>query len=196
MGILKLLGKGCNFISESGIPEAVGFIGGMLHVVAMIEAYTADYKRDKVEFKDNYYSTEVELKTNPGEVLAKLVPCKDFSVREAVKLYKDLDYKARDIFWIETAAIGCGLFYAGFNLFRMYRLCNWGCKLLEDKNRLQKNKFIAEQKLEKISDGLGSVIRFYESDKSHIESEGDLYNYRNCCGVRRDINIALEALSA
>ena len=185
MGLLKLLGKGCSFISETPLPELVGFIGAVSHLIALSEAYRAEAV---VEEKLDDGTTIQLASKDPTDVFVHLLPGDRFSVREAVKAYKELDQEGRVICYMEGISAACGVFYGFMNLFRIGRLFKSNCELMNERDSLRTSNHLALEKSKDMFTGFSSVVKYYEGDKSRISSEGDLFNYRNCLTACNDLD--------
>lgn len=125
MGIIKVLGKVFSWSTDTILPEVVCTVGVFAQLAAIGTAYEA-HSSEKVEAYDDSGNRTPEddtiaVKTNPASVYLYLLPSDNFSIRKAIKTYKELDEDGRFVFWTQTVAFACGGYYGIANLMRLKR---------------------------------------------------------------------------
>lgn len=186
MGIIKLIGKVFSWSTDTILPEAVMTVGVFAQLVAIGTAYEAN-SSEKVEAYDDSGNRTPEddtiaVKTNPASIYMYLLPSEDFSIRKAVKAYKELDEDGRFVFWTQTVAFACGGYYGIANLMRWSRALtaknmmkyDLECAQAESAYLLDKTKYTGEEALR--------IVKWYDENGYTCGIKGDVdehFNYNN-----------------
>ena len=201
MGIIKLIGKVFSWSTDTILPEVVCTVGVFAQLAAIGTAYEA-HSSEKVEAYDDSGNRTPEddtiaVKTNPASVYMYLLPSDSFSIRKAVKAYKELDDDGRFVFWAQTAAFACGGYYGIANLMR------WS-KALTEKNMMKYDLDCAEEenafmisKLKRIGQESIRIAKWYDNN-GYVEGirgdEDHHVDYHNMVAISSDVAGYLEAI--
>ena len=201
MGIIKLIGKVFSWSTDTILPEVVCTVGVFAQLVAIGTAYEA-HSSEKVEAYDDSGNRTPEddtiaVKTNPASVYLYLLPSDNFSIRKAIKTYKELDEDGRFVFWTQTVAFACGGYYGIANLMRLKRaivaknMMKYDLECAEEENAfmLSKLKRIGQESI-RIADWYDNngYVKGIKGDEDHH------VDYHNMIAISSDVTGYLEAI--
>lgn len=201
MGIIKLVGKIFSWSTDTILPEVVCTVGVFAQLAAIGTAYEA-HSSEKVEAYDDSGNRTPEddtiaVKTNPASVYLYLLPSDNFSIRKAIKAYKELDEDGRFVFWTQTVAFACGGYYGIANLMRLKRaivaknMMKYDLECAEEENAfmLSKLKRIGQESI-RIADWYDNngYVKGIKGDEDHH------VDYHNMIAISSDVTGYLEAI--
>lgn len=201
MGIIKLIGKVFSWSTDTILPEVVCTVGVFAQLAAIGTAYEA-HSSEKVEAYDDSGNRTPEddtiaVKTNPASVYLYLLPSDNFSIRKAIKTYKELDEDGRFVFWTQTVAFACGGYYGIANLMRLKRaivaknMMKYDLECAEEENAfmLSKLKRIGQESI-RIADWYDNngYVKGIKGDEDHH------VDYHNMIAISSDVTGYLEAI--
>lgn len=201
MGIIKLVGKIFSWSTDTILPEVVCTVGVFAQLAAIGTAYEA-HSSEKVEAYDDSGNRTPEddtiaVKTNPASVYLYLLPSDNFSIRNAIKTYKELDEDGRFVFWTQTVAFACGGYYGIANLMRLKRaivaknMMKYDLECAEEENAfmLSKLKRIGQESI-RIADWYDNngYVKGIKGDEDHH------VDYHNMIAISSDVTGYLEAI--
>lgn len=201
MGIIKVLGKVFSWSTDTILPEIVCTVGVFAQLAAIGTAYEA-HSSEKVEaFDDNGNRTPeddtIAVKTNPASVYLYLMPSDNFSIRKAIKTYKELDEDGRFVFWTQTVAFACGGYYGIANLMRLKRAIVAKNMMKYDLDCAEEENAFMLSKLKRIGQESIRIAKWYDNN-GYIEGirgdEDHHVDYHNMVALSSDVAGYLEAI--
>lgn len=203
MGIIKLIGKVFSWSTDTILPEVVCTVGVFAQLAAIGTAYEA-HSSEKVEAYDDSGNRTPEddtiaVKTNPASVYLYLLPSDNFSIRKAIKTYKELDEDGRFVFWAQTVAFACGGYYGIANLMRLKRAIvaknmmkyDLDCAQAESSYLIDKTKETGQEALR--------VVNWYNENGYTRGIKGDTdehFNYDNMLTLSNECADRLKAIKS
>ena len=201
MGIIKVLGKVFSWSTDTILPEAVMTIGVFAQLAAIGVAYEAQ-SSEKVEAYDDSGNRTPEddtitVKTNPASVYLYLLPSDNFSIRKAIKTYKELDDDGRFVFWAQTAAFACGGYYGIANIMRLKRAIVAKNMMKYDLDCAEEENAFMLSKLKRIGQESIRIAKWYDNN-GYVEGirgdEDHHADYHNMIAISSDVAGYLEAI--
>lgn len=201
MGIIKslfnIIGKTVVFVSETPIPEYAGLISAIVDVVAIADAFdTVPYEEVAENLDDSgcAYIHKAQ-KTNPIEVMDHFCIFSDnFSVREGVRKYRQLDVDGKAIFTAEAISLGLkALYFTGTTVrfFRAMQKCNKYVDLY-NRERAAHNHTLAT--VDFIDNGIRKVVESMTPHTGEFNNR-DRINYDNYINISADLESILRTVS-
>ena len=198
MGIIKslfnIIGKTVVFVSETPIPEYAGLISAIVDVVAIADAFdTVPYEEVAENLDDSgcAYIHKTQ-KTNPIEVMDHFCIFSDnFSVREGVRKYRQLDADGKAIFTAEAISIGLkALYFTGATV----RFCRTASKCVKYMDMYEKEKAAHNYSLEYVKFMDHKLSNVIDTMALHMNefSEDDRYEYKNYMNISADLRAIVD----
>ena len=201
MGIIKLIGKVFSWSTDTILPEVVCTVGVFAQLAAIGTAYEA-HSSEKVEAYDDSGNRTPEddtiaVKTNPASVYLYLLPSDNFSIRKAIKTYKELDEDGRFVFWTQTVAFACGGYYGIANLMRLKRAIVAKNMMKYDLDCAEEENAFMLSKLKRIGQESIRIAEWYDNNgyvKGIKGDEDHHVDYHNMVAISSDVAGYLEAI--
>ena len=195
MGIIKLIGKVFSWSTDTILPEVVCTVGVFAQLAAIGTAYEA-HSSEKVEAYDDSGNRTPEddtiaVKTNPASVYLYLLPSDNFSIRKAIKTYKELDEDGRFVFWTQTVAFACGGYYGIANLMRLKRAIVAKNMMKYDLDCAEEENAFMLSKLKRIGQESIRIAKWYDNN-GYVNARAD---YTAALNGNQILSLAVETRS-
>ena len=198
MGIIKNLGKRIGnalaWTTVWPIPEYLVVASTIIDTLVILDdAYKAEAKnKEVVAYGENEYEITQKVEAGPADVWNHIIPGSDnWSVREAVKVYRELDEDGRVIFLGSAVSVGMKLAAIAMTTFRYFSLVKAGRKyanLYRKEAAANKN---TEEYILHMSRQMAIIVDSLENPNHKMDTVNERIHFKNYVAIKDDLDSML-----